>query len=146
MNQFALGLRIEVEDDGRPFGIAEIQIDRKPLVNFGYYATDLQALVRSINEARSFFIVTCWCGDPLCAGIKYPVNVYQSKDSIQWSIRLPRSERRTYVFQREQYQTAIEQGIRRIREARKRGKITGIAPPMSDDFLATNNPAPSRPR
>lgn len=44
----------------------------------------LSELLRSVDKAGDYYIVTCSCGVPECAGIHRPVSVAHRTDSYSW--------------------------------------------------------------
>lgn len=122
---------------------AIVKVDGEPLIDFVFYglAADLRELQRSARAAGEYFLITCACGDAACAGLYKGIEVRHQHDRILWLYRNPwpnpqtqpelvketpsrRPEwvvrgiqlpTRTYTFDRQQLQYAIEQ-------ARERGK------------------------
>ena len=77
-----------------------------PLANYREYAIDRDELRRSVGSTGDFWILTCWCGDPGCAGIEQAVKVVQEADVVHWYIEEPPPARHL-IFSRGQYETAI---------------------------------------
>ncbi|MBN1318987.1 MAG: hypothetical protein JXA42_26125 [Anaerolineales bacterium] len=118
MNQLDVRLKAHHDNiDAIDHLVVEIKIDRELMVDFDYYATDYGQLLKSIDQDGEFYILTCWCGFPGCAGIKRGIEVRHEGDVVYWRVLNPRPERR-FVFRREAYQQAIrcaiEQGNRLI--------------------------------
>ncbi len=59
-----------------------LQID----VTHNEFAIDLSELARSVNQSGEFFVLTCSCGDPGCAGIQQGVHVSHTETYVQWEI------------------------------------------------------------
>jgi hypothetical protein len=91
-----------------------IIVDGKPLVDFSSYATSASLLVESVQRSGSFFIITCWCGDHLCAGIHQPVSVTHHDGLVFWVIKEP--VQAEFTFDEAQYCQAVELGIHQVRQ------------------------------
>lgn len=53
------------------------------------YPIDLRELVKSCQLSGEFFIVTCGCGVPECAGIEDGIRVSHLPDRILWDVPIP---------------------------------------------------------
>lgn len=89
---------------------------------------DLAQLCKSCQLSGEFFIVTCGCGDPGCAGIDDGIRVTHLDDRVVWDAPTPMSyrdmteeevgaalENRTYrkfTFRPEAYLAAVQKGLR----------------------------------
>jgi len=74
------------------------------------YAIDYRALVCSAQAPGGYFIFTCGCGEPGCAGLQAPVEVEHRNDQIFWHMTDPEPER-WFTFGKDQYREAIEAGL-----------------------------------
>jgi hypothetical protein len=70
-----------------------LEIDGEPLAKFSYYAIDLEQLFASENASGAFSIITCWCGEPSCAGIGKGVAVTHRDGWVHWRVPEPGPER-----------------------------------------------------
>lgn len=103
-------------DSTTDYAVVELCVDGSPIVDFHYYATDLEQLMRSVTEAGEFFILTCWCGVPECASIGHGVDVLHEKEYFRWHISQPLPQRE-FIFIREAVQnalTALKKDIKRF--------------------------------
>lgn len=147
-----------------------VRVDAKPLVDYGYYglATNLGALLDSTKGSGEFFIITCACGDPSCAGIQQGISVTHRDNRILWAYRNPlpdpienpelvrqtpsgrpewvvrgaRLPTRTYIFETSAYRAAIQQGINRGRQLLKQYDTQHVSflPDYNSQFIATYPP------
>jgi hypothetical protein len=149
-NELKIRAHLEQEYDTLPLPYVwvELLVDDEPLLEyFQHYAIDLQSLVSSQYSPGDYFIITCTCGLPQCAGITKPIVVTHDGEIIQWVVKSIHPVE-TYQFDRIQYQTAIERGLKAIRgwftaypDALKR-KISRIVVGHFRDL----DPAPPSPR
>ena len=97
--------------------LTEVFADGKLLIDFesNYLATDLLSLERSIHQDGEFFIVTCTCGVPGCAGIREGIRVTRSDNNVHWVVRGV-GETQTFYFDPEEYESAIEEGIKQLQK------------------------------
>jgi hypothetical protein len=97
--------------------LTEVFADGKLLIDFesNYLATDLLSLERSIHQDGEFFIVTCTCGVPGCAGIREGIRVTRSDNNVHWVVRGV-GETQTFYFDPEEYEAAIEKGIKQLQK------------------------------
>jgi hypothetical protein len=106
MNTLELRL-VPHSESAADFLLAEVWIDGDtPLANYREYAVDRDELRRSVGSTGDFWILTCWCGDPGCAGIDQAVKVVQEADVVHWYIEEPPPARHL-MFSRGQYEAAI---------------------------------------
>lgn len=74
--------------------------------------TDIFALEESFVKEGELYILTCTCGDPVCAGIYEGVFVKKEKIErqhfITWQINFPEDYVGTYHFDLTQYTKAIQ--------------------------------------
>lgn len=52
---------------------------------------DLLALVASGRAPGGYYLGNCECGEPMCAGVKKPVNVTHEDDCVAWTVPMPYS-------------------------------------------------------
>ncbi len=97
--------------DGVDFVVVCLCVNNEPLANFSYYAIDLEELVRGQSEAGEVFLVTCWCGEPSCAGIYRGIQVTHDGDKIYWSVPEPLTPKK-YVLER----TALDAALSALRK------------------------------
>ena len=102
-----LGLTLNTfEDGGTDYVVVQTCVNGNSLVSFRTYATDLDALIKSVEEKGEFFILTCWCGSPGCAGIGHGIRVFHEAGRIHWHVPEPLPPR-DFVFSREGIQSAL---------------------------------------
>ncbi|MBS4063175.1 MAG: hypothetical protein KGZ74_01370 [Chitinophagaceae bacterium] len=75
-------------------------------MDFRNYATDIEALSLSSLKEGAYFIITCACGCPGCAGIDMPVRVTHEKEYVTWYPANPLPER-ILTFKKEDYHYSI---------------------------------------
>lgn len=83
---------------------------------------DLRELVESTKRGGEFWIFTCGCGEPGCAGIEAPVQVMYGVECVIWQVP-ERGRNRTgddlyrqFVFERSCYFEAVGEALDRARE------------------------------
>jgi hypothetical protein len=113
-NKLQVRAHLAHDTDNSPYVWVELLVDDTPLLNFQHNAVDLQLLVSSQYSPGDYFIITCTCGFPGCAGIDAPVVVTHDNTIIRWVVKSI-SPVKTYHFDPEQYRKAIERGIKAIR-------------------------------
>lgn len=69
---------------------------------------DLAELERSFTEDGDFFIWTCSCGAPGCAGCFFGVRVQHNGDTVKW---LDRDVPRRFIFDSGMLRSAFKNGI-----------------------------------
>ncbi len=94
-------------DDGNDYLVVDILVDHHPLTDFQWFATDFGALKESSERDGFFYILTCWCGEHECAGLKKHITVIHEADHIIWKIFEPQPERE-FVFDKQQLLAAME--------------------------------------
>jgi len=142
VNKLSINYQLE-QEQGRDerFWRVIVRVDDIPLVDFAYYelAADLRELEKSAEGDGEFFILTCSCGEPRCAGIRQGIQVSHQRDRVTWVYRRPLPDPRTqpelvkqtpsrrpewvvrgielptktFVFDRTEYIAGIKQAIKR---------------------------------
>ena len=111
MNRLELKLKAHSHSDGIDYLVLEIKVDGQLLADFECYASDLAALMRSIESNGEFFILTCWCGIPECVGIKRGVKVRHENKVTYWQVQQPEPQR-SFVFERAAYEQTIREVVK----------------------------------
>lgn len=111
MNQLTLRLKAHGQDEPTDFLVVEVSIDGNVLTNFDTYATDLPELIQSSERAGDYFILTCWCGNAECTGIRQGIRVRHDHGNVFWQIVEPAPKQR-FVFALTEYQQAIQDCIK----------------------------------
>jgi hypothetical protein len=136
LNQLDLQLKAhKSESDELSYLVVEIVVDGEIIANFNAFATDLIEFERSTREPGDYFIITCWCGDPLCAGVGAPVHVRHEKMVVHWRLASP-APARDLAFTLENYRTALAHArrqIERILSYLRRSRVTTL------DFVPNRN-------
>ena len=88
-----------------------LRIAPDPNTHFSGYHISAEALMASTWLNDEFYIFTCECGSPECAGIKSGVDVVHEGGLVVWRIRGIRP-RRVVVFDSQQYCREILEKIR----------------------------------
>jgi hypothetical protein len=105
-----LGIRLQLYPDSSSatqYMVAELFVNDVPLADFSYFATDLNELLASTEKDGEFFILTCWCGVPGCAGLGQGIKVRREPKVVYWRMLEPKPER-SFVFEREAYDVTIQ--------------------------------------
>ena len=111
MNQLTLRLKPHRQDEQTEYLVVEISVDGNILTDFDDFATDLPELIRSSERDGNYFILTCWCGDAGCAGLRHGISVHHGRGNIFWQLVEPEPKRR-FVFTRTAYEQAIRECIK----------------------------------
>lgn len=123
---------------GAYYLIFEILVNGQRLTDFTYYAVNLEELIQSIDRDGQFYIITCWCGVPECAGVTKGVNVSHNQDLIRWTVTQPEPSR-TLTFTKKMYEnairTAVKQGKKLIAEAKHSSNQNLEVVPMQNEGL-----------
>ena len=127
--------------DGDDYLIVALKVNEGSLTDFSYFATDLHELIASKEADGEFYIITCWCGDPGCAGIWQGIRVRHDSGMVQWHVLEPLPVRQ-YAFRREAYdetiRSIIKQGKRLLFQRRHAGERSpAIVPEQNAEFLTT---------
>ena len=117
----------------------EIWVDEQMLTDFTTYAVDLEALAKSVRQEGQFYILTCTCGAPGCAGIFRGIAVFHLPGLIQWAITLPRPSR-TLVFERTSYSKALQSAIEQAQHllaqaAHQNTPMPEVVPMQNEQFI-----------
>lgn len=99
-------------EDGFPMKQLAIQakVNNKVLVSWKFLAIDLLELVDSTKQSGEFYIWTCNCGIPECAGIHQGVNVTLAENTVNWIVYdLPEDDILKFQFNRGLYNSKIDE-------------------------------------
>jgi hypothetical protein len=110
MNRLQVRLKAHPDNDGYDYLVVEVRVDNEPIADFTSIATDLAVLLRSIAESGEHFILTCWCGNAECVGIRRGVTVRHERNKVYWSLIDPGPQRQ-FVFDHQEYEQAIRASI-----------------------------------
>lgn len=115
MNKLDLYNKIySFDHDDLFYFVSVIVVDTKAIVNFFYYATSLTQLKQSLLQDGEYFIITCWCGVPECAGIDRGIKVSHLQNTVKWTMIQP--QRQEFIFSHDDYQTSMIEGIKQIKQ------------------------------
>jgi mannose-6-phosphate isomerase class I len=89
MNQVSLIVEGVASEFGKRDVNLRILIDDIELEDFDYYALDLQCLKESTITEGKYFLITCTCGEPECAGIMEPVEIKHGENVFVWNFTEP---------------------------------------------------------
>jgi len=131
MNNLKVQSRIDSVHNEKDAIVTELLVDDRLLADFkgSSLSVDLSALERSVYQSGEFFIITCVCGDPGCAGVKQGIQVSHTDKSIHWVVR-GLGETQTFYFHPQEYQTAVEHGIKQLEQMMKRHNLE-VAPEIN---------------
>jgi len=113
----------------------EILVDDELLLDFEglWLAVDLGQLALSLQGDGEFFILTCTCGVPGCAGLESGVQVTHDHKNVHWVVREP-GPTRALVFDGEAYAQAVQQGLAQFEQ--RCAQHPGMEPvPMQNRYL-----------
>ena len=100
-----------IHETDQRYLLLELAVDGVPLADFSLLATDRAELARAAGEAGGFFILTCWCGVPECAGIQRPLQVtHLPSGQTRWQLRNP-GPAREWLFDTLAYRQAIDEAL-----------------------------------
>jgi hypothetical protein len=92
----------------RPLLAPVVCIDSRSMLD--RFTLDVRELVASTGRNGEFWLFTCGCGTPECAGIYHPVELLHAPDDVIWRVPFPMTQSgredpscREYVFQRQAY-------------------------------------------
>ncbi|MBD2395164.1 hypothetical protein VKI21_18605 [Cyanobacterium aponinum UTEX 3222] len=115
MNKLEIQSKIyHFDNDDNLYFVTVILVDEEPIADFSYYATSLTELKKSIEQKGNYFILTCWCGIPDCAGIDQGIQVIHSQNAVKWTIHQPKPNR-TFIFPANDYKIIITEAIEQIK-------------------------------
>lgn len=115
MNKLELQSKIyRFDNDDNLYFVSIILVDGEPIADFSYYATSLTELKDSTIQNGNYFILTCWCGVPDCAGIEQGIQVTHNQNTVKWTIAQPKPHR-VFTFSADDYKTVITEGIEQIK-------------------------------
>lgn len=101
-----------------------IVVDETPLND--KYCVNYGALIWSVRGNGEYFILTCSCGIPECAGIYKGVEVKFVGNSVEWHFIDPYPLRdKTFVFDGNLYIKAIRVGFEETRNVLKKALLKG---------------------
>lgn len=104
----------------------EILIDGQS-ISHGY-VIDMQAVVASFAAPGDYFLLTCSCGVPECAGLFQPIHVAHLGDGIiHWHIEQPEPEREFYF--------SAGQAIHSLLTGLRKASTLGGAGPFDADSI-----------
>ncbi|MGI0481499.1 hypothetical protein ACN4EE_11995 [Geminocystis sp. CENA526] len=116
MNKLELQSKIyRFDNDDNLYFVSIILVDGDSIVDFFYYATSLTELKDSLENNGKYFILTCWCGVPDCAGIEQGIQVTHYQNTVTWTITQPKPHR-IFTFYADDYKTIITEGIAKIKQ------------------------------
>ena len=78
-------------------------------------SVDLSELAQAALESGAFYIVTCICGYPNCAGIKERIRIDHAVGRVHWQGRIL-GEEQTLAFDRDEFQAAVGRGIEQLKQ------------------------------
>ena len=142
MNRLKIRTRVSREGDNKSGGTnvdrslwTEVLVDDELLLDFEglWLAVDLRQLALSLQGDGEFFVLTCTCGVPGCAGLERGVQVIHDNENVQWVVREP-GPTRTLLFDGADYATAIKQGLAQFEQ--RCVEHPGMEPvPMQNRYL-----------
>ena len=117
--------------------VPRILVDGSPFHD--EFTVDIRGLVASVRDAGEFYIFTCGCGEPFCAGLAEGVHAEHGDERVTWRVADPITqdlceeppESISYVeysFDRNEYLEAVRVGLDEARAIVGRGKDIGFVP------------------
>jgi hypothetical protein len=89
--------------------VAELRIDGQQLGE--KYALDVLQLTRSLAQTGEYFIFTCACGVPSCAGLTAGAQTVVVGDQVSLVGSLPKGGSFAYILSAAQARTAVAEAI-----------------------------------
>jgi hypothetical protein len=124
MNEIKVIVETIVNYDGEEFLDLGIVVD-ETLLN-DKYCVNYGALIGSVRGNGEYFILTCTCGIPECAGIYKGVEVKFINNFVEWHFIDPYPLRdKTFVFDGNSYVKAIRFGFEDVRNILKNALLKG---------------------
>lgn len=97
----------------------------EPIVNFKSFATDLNEWDVTRTYGGGYFVITCGCGFPDCAGIETPLQVLHRQDVIEWRMIQPRES--VWRFAKTEYVNALYRLIADVKRFVGTAKLDELA-------------------
>jgi hypothetical protein len=141
MNEIAVTVRtLQDECDAKPYLRVEVEIDDYFPINYSRdgLGVDLVELAKTLDTDGEFFIITCSCGDPGCAGITEGVHVTRDKHILRWVIPdhgKGAEPEKHFTFDVEAYRTTVKQGIVQFMQLYDGNPGIGTAPYLLRDRI-----------
>jgi hypothetical protein len=117
MDKLKLSIKTDIEEDFTMHLYAEVKIGDFLLADYGreILAIDLLQLLASLKGDGEYFVITCGCGVPECAGVYNGILVSREKDHINWLLKNfqgnPNLEK-AFSFDAKEYSQTIKQGLK----------------------------------
>ena len=83
------------------------------------HVIDFIQLARSGVADGEYFLLTCGCGEPGCAGLFIPIEVTSDSDKVYWHVTEPGPER-WFTFTKSDYRAELKGMIKSIFSLSKR--------------------------
>ena len=83
------------------------------------YATDFIELACSGVSDGDYFLLTCGCGEPGCAGLTEPIEVRSDEEKVYWHVIQPAPER-WFTFTKSDYRKELKRMVTSVFELSKR--------------------------
>jgi hypothetical protein len=95
---------------------AKLYIDRKLIADSEkeWLTIDLLELEKTIKSDGEYFIITCICGNPDCAGITQVIKVWRDTTTIHWKDFSHYPEKQYYRFDFEDYKHQINNALKQL--------------------------------
>ena len=110
----------EAGEQPEPLLVPDLRVDDHALLEG--FTMDLRELVASTRRNGEFWIFTCGCGEPGCAGIEEPVRILHCPEEVVWQIprairgRFDEDSFREYAFNRTAYFDAVREALARAKQ------------------------------
>ena len=117
MDKLKLLIKTDLDEDSTLYIYAEVKIGDFLLADYGreILAIDLLQLLASLKGDGEYFVITCGCGVPECAGVYNGILVSQEKNQVNWLLKNfqgnPNLEK-TFAFDAKEYSQTIKQGVK----------------------------------
>ncbi len=107
INRLELRFTPRIANEGSIYLVIEAYIDGEQLVGVDQYSIDVPfGLLPSVERNGYWYIVSCSCGDPGCAGIFSGVEVKHREGRITWHLLEP-GPMRDFRFDADQYRGEV---------------------------------------
>jgi len=129
MNRLEVQSRVDPSLNGV---VTELLVDGQLLSDFkkDSLSVDLSALKTATEQSGDFYIVTCICGYPSCAGIKQGIRIDHIGGCVYWVGRIL-DETQTFTFGLEEFRIAVKHGIEQLKRLLERYDLE-VAPEIME--------------
>jgi hypothetical protein len=127
----AIQFSLVSDDESEPSGLEpELVVDGRVLTAFEYGPVDLSQLDQSLRGDGTYFVWTCECGDPGCAGYFEGVEVRHRDGCVDW-----KSCQTRYSFYADELRQAMADAVSECRRMLAENPKLELLPAQNREFL-----------